>query len=114
MFKNNIDRTLIVFVAIFLWTRPGFAQNPPSETPEGTFKAKCAMCHGADVRGNTPMGKKLNIQELRAPEVQNRTDVELIDTVTKGMEKMPPFGGKLSKEEIESLVAYIREIAGKH
>jgi mono/diheme cytochrome c family protein len=36
--------------------------------------------------------------------------------VTKGKNKnkMPPYEGKLSKEQIAQLVAYIREIGKKH
>ena len=33
-----------------------------------------------------------------------KTDAQLIKTVTEGGEDMPPFGKKLSKEQIESLV----------
>ena len=33
-----------------------------------------------------------------------KTDAELMKTVTEGGEDMPPFGKKLSKEQIETLV----------
>lgn len=91
------------------------AQGPPqAATAESMFKAKCAMCHAADLSGNTPMGKKLSVPDLRSPEAQNKPDSELIGTITKGMKKMPAFGDKLSKQEVANLVAYIREMARKH
>ena len=105
--------TVVTFLLAFPFR--GIAQDsPPPATAASNFKAKCAMCHAADLSGSTPMGKKLSVPDLRAPEVQNQPDAELIGTITKGMKKMPAFGGKLSKEEIANLVAYLREMARKH
>lgn len=81
---------------------------------EATYKAKCAMCHGADGKGDSPMGKKLNIRDLGSPEVQKQTDAELTTIVTKGKGKMMPFEGKLTAEQIGQLVAYIRELGKKN
>jgi cytochrome c6 len=81
---------------------------------EATYKAKCAMCHGADGKGDSPMGKKLNIRDLGSPEVQKQTDAELTTIVTKGKGKMTPFEGKLTAEQIGQLVAYIRELGKKN
>ena len=104
---------LVAFLLAFLFR--GIAQDsPPAATAASNFKAKCAMCHAADLSGNTPMGKKLSVPDLRAPEVQNQPDAELIGTITKGMKKMPAFEGKLTKEQIANLVAYLREMARKH
>ncbi len=74
------------------------------------FTAKCTMCHGADGAGNTAMGKKFNIQNLRAPEIQKRSDAELAASVTKGKNKMPAFEGKLTPDEIGNVIAHIREL----
>jgi mono/diheme cytochrome c family protein len=74
------------------------------------FKAKCAMCHGPDGSGKTAMGAKFNIRDLRSAEVQKQTDAELVEIVTKGKNKMPPYDGKLTKEQIGQLVAYVREL----
>lgn len=74
------------------------------------FTAKCAMCHGADGAGNTAMGKKFNIQNLRAPEIQKRSDAELSTSISKGKNKMPAFEGKLTPDEINNVIAHIREL----
>jgi len=81
---------------------------------ETLFKAKCAACHGPDGKGEVPMGKKLAVPSLSAPEVQNQSDVQLTDAISKGKNKMPAYDGKLSKEQILSLVAYVREVGKKH
>jgi len=56
----------------------------------------------------------LKIRDLHSEEVQKQTDADLNQTITKGKNKMPAFEGKLKKEEIEQLVAYIRELGKKH
>lgn len=78
-----------------------------------TFKAKCAMCHGQDATGNTPMGKNLKIRDLTSPEVQKQTDTELTDVISKGKNKMPEYGTKLTKEQIADLQLYVRTLAKK-
>jgi cytochrome c6 len=80
-----------------------------AEAGAATFKSKCAMCHGPDGSGKTTMGEKLKIRDLRSAEVQSQNNGALSQIVTKGKEKMPSYEGKLSKEQIEQLVAYIRE-----
>ncbi len=78
-----------------------------------TFKAKCAMCHGPDGDGKTAMGQKLNIRDLHSPEVQKQTDAELAQIVTKGKNKMPAYEGKLTKEQVDQVVAFVRELGKK-
>jgi mono/diheme cytochrome c family protein len=78
------------------------------------FKAKCAMCHGPDGKGEVPMGKKLAARDLTSADVQKQSDAQLTEVVTKGKNKMPSYGDKLSKEQVAQLVAYIRELAKKH
>jgi cytochrome c6 len=73
-----------------------------------TYKAKCAMCHGADGSGNTPMGKKLSMKDLASPDIQSKSDATLIDLTTNGINKMPAFKGKLSEAQISDVVQYLR------
>ena len=78
------------------------------------FKSKCAMCHGPDGAGKTMMGEKLKIPDLRAAEVQKKTDADLKAVIAKGKDKMPAYEAKLSKEQIDKLADYIRDLAKKH
>jgi mono/diheme cytochrome c family protein len=92
-----------------------FAEASRAQSAGGTlFKTKCAACHGPDGKGEVPMGKKLGARDLNSAEVQKQTDAQLTEVVTKGKNKMPAYNGKLSKEQIAQLVAYIREIGKKH
>jgi cytochrome c6 len=78
------------------------------------FKAKCSTCHAADGSGNTQMGKTLGVPDLHSDGVQKKTDAELIDAITNGVEKkMPAYKGKLTDAQIKDLVGYIRGLAKK-
>jgi cytochrome c6 len=77
------------------------------------FKSKCVMCHGADGSGNTASGKALKAKDLRAEETQKKSDEEIVEVITKGRNKMPAFGQKLKPEQIQQLVAYIRQLPKK-
>ena len=78
----------------------------------GTYKARCAMCHGADGKGS-PIGLKMGAHDFTSADVQKQTDAQLTETITKGKNKMPPYEGKLKDTEIKDLVAYIRGLAKK-
>ena len=86
-----------------------FSTSALAGGPE-TFKAKCVMCHGADGSGNTAMGKKFGLKDLGSAEVQKMTDAQLTEIITKGKDKMPEYGTKLSADDIKGLVAFIRTL----
>jgi cytochrome c6 len=102
---------LAVFAAITLFSI--VARAADGESAKKIFLEKCAMCHGADAAGNTPIAKELKVPDLRSPQTQKLADPELIKIVTEGKGKMPPFKEKLSEEQIRELVAYIRELRKK-
>ena len=87
-------------------TLPARAQDSGADT----FKAKCQMCHGADGLGNTPVGKIAKIVSLKDPTVVNAKDADLFAVVKNGKNKMPPNNGKLTDEQMTTLVAYIRTL----
>jgi len=75
-----------------------------------TFKAKCAMCHGADGKGETAMGKTLKLRDMGSAEVQAQSDADLTNIITNGKGKMPKYDGKLTKDQISDVVKYIRTL----
>lgn len=60
------------------------------------------------------MAKKLGVRNLSSADVQGQSDAQITDIITKGKNKMPAFDGKLTKEQIGPVVAYIRELGKKH
>jgi cytochrome c6 len=81
-----------------------------AESGGDTFKAKCAMCHGADGKGATAMGKTLNLRDLGSADVQSQSDADLTGIITNGKGKMPKYDGKLSKDQINDVVKFIRTL----
>lgn len=108
--KLVLGAIMIAFGAVlFVGTRTFAADSDAA----GLFKAKCAICHGADGSGNSPMGKMMKVPDLASAEVQKRSDAELTEAITTGKNKMPPFKGKLTDEQIHSMVSYVRQLAKK-
>ncbi len=89
------------------------AQSFAADNAATLFTSKCAMCHGADAHGKTAMGAKFNIKDLASPEVQKQSEAELTQVIAKGKDKMPAYDGKLTKDEIAHLAAYIKGLGGK-
>jgi mono/diheme cytochrome c family protein len=109
-FIRTVSAVLLLAASTLVFALPAKAQDDAASL----FKAKCAACHGADGKGEAPMGKKLGARDLSSAEVQKQSDAQLTEVVTKGRNKMPPYEGKLSKEQIAQLVAYIRVLGKKH
>ncbi len=77
---------------------------------EAAYKAKCAMCHGADGLGATPAGKAMKVRSLKSDEDVKATDAELFKDTKEGVGKMQGYAGKLTDDQIHDVVAYIRTL----
>ena len=95
-------------VSVFL----GVPAKADNSAAEATYKAKCALCHGADGKGETATGKTMKVKDFTSEEVQKMSDAELTDAITKGKGKMPPYK-TLTPEQVKDLVGYIRSFAKK-
>ena len=82
------------------------AQSDPAKI----FKANCALCHSADGSGDNPTGKAFHAKDLRSADVQKQTDAALAEVITKGRGKMPAFGAKIKPDDVNKLVAYLRDL----
>ena len=103
--KNFAKLFLVLLGTALLFSTVSFADSGAD-----TFKAKCAMCHGADGKGATAMGKTLNLRDLGSAEVQSQSDADLTNIITNGKNKMPKYDGKLTKDQISDVVKYIRTL----
>ena len=70
------------------------------------YKAKCALCHGANGEGKAAM----KTRDFASADVQKMSDADLTDAITKGKGKMPAYDGKLTKDQIGDLVKWIRTL----
>jgi mono/diheme cytochrome c family protein len=78
------------------------------------WTAKCKSCHGSDGKAQTPMGKKESIVDMSQPAWQKaESDADIREYIVEGSprnKKMKPYKDKLTPEQIDSLVAYIRTL----
>ena len=77
----------------------------------------CTKCHGADGKGQTKVGKKLQLKDYSDAKVQaEMKDEEMIKVITNGVqdkagkEKMKAYKDELSADEIKDLVDYTRKL----
>ena len=77
----------------------------------------CSRCHAKDGSGNTKPGRKLKLKDYREAAVQAEMSDEdiikyLIDGVTtdRGKEEMPSYKEKLTREEMDAMIPFIRAL----
>ena len=124
-----------VIFAIFLIGSCSKAENPgaPSTTtttpaakatatPDEFASARvnyakhCVACHGAEGEGGvkTVDNKKLKVPSLSTGHALKHTDEDFVEQIMKGGDGMPEFKDKLSPEEINLLMHFVRhEFQGK-
>jgi cytochrome c6 len=101
---------LRLMAALFLmFALTGFAVADDA-AGKNVFSTKCAICHGANGDGKTPIGKTLNIPDFHSAQAQKMTEADMKAIVTNGKNKMPAFKGKLTDAQIDQVVDYIRHM----
>ncbi len=85
---------------------PAFAQAPGADT----YKAKCAMCHGADGLATSPMAKNMKILSFKAPAMMKASDAQFIASTKNGKGTMKGYAGKLTDAQIKDVIAYVRTL----
>lgn len=77
---------------------------------DAIYKAKCAMCHGADGTGDTPVGKAMKVNSFKSDADVKASDADLAKTTKEGKGKMPAYAGKLTDDQIQQVVTFIRTL----
>ncbi|WCO68947.1 PQQ-binding-like beta-propeller repeat protein [Iamia majanohamensis] len=101
---------MVVAVALALVLAACGADEPDGRAGDGgeqsagaeIYVDSCAACHGADGSGGQgpPLGDGVAAESL--------TEEEMVEVVTGGRDAMPSFAGDLTAEEIDQVVAYVR------
>ena len=105
-----ITATGLTTIVVVLCAHLALANFDKRSIGEDIFRNRCAVCHGLDGSGDTTLGKKLKIPDLRSEKVQRLTDDDLIKVVTDGMGEMPSFKKKLSRDSIYQVIGHIRKL----
>ena len=75
-----------------------------------TFAKNCVACHGAQGEGGlkTVDDKKLKVPSLSEGHALKHTDEDFVEQIMKGGDGMPAFKDKLSADEINLMVRFVR------
>jgi mono/diheme cytochrome c family protein len=86
-------------------------QEPNNAERNKLFRKSCTMCHGVDGKGSDMRDSLPAIPNFSRGEWQKgRSDPQLVLSILNGKGTgMPPFRGKLTREQARDLVALIRE-----
>lgn len=121
----NIAVAAAVLAAGAALVGAGVAWTPPGATvradPEGArlYAAECAACHGARLEGGASRRQEAGGPPSAPPlgaagHAWQHSDAELAATVAQGTGGaappggMPAFAGRLSRSEIDAVLAYVR------
>jgi cytochrome c553 len=106
---TKLTATIIAALALSAWT-------VPAADVAALFEKNCVKCHGADGKGDTKMGKKVNVKDLTDAKIQAEfTDEQAFKTIKEGKKDkedkilMKAIEGA-SDEEIKALVAHVRTL----
>ena len=96
----------------------GASQSLSAAEPRELWDKHCASCHGKDGKGQTKMGKKLEVRDYSDAKVLDSIKDDKAFTAIKdglnenGKERMKPFKDKLSDDEIKALLKFVRTLKG--
>jgi len=120
---SRCAKRAVIVAAVFLAIiAAGRADAGDAQAGAGIFKANCARCHGASAKGDGPDLVKLQAAVTPDDWTDSETnrglsDDFIVSMITKGGKAngkspiMPAFGDKLSAEQIQNLVAFLRSVA---
>jgi mono/diheme cytochrome c family protein len=75
------------------------------------YNRRCVSCHGRDGRGRTRKGRQTHARDMTSREWQDDvSDERLFNSINNGRGKMPAFHKKISENDIDALVAYVRRM----
>ena len=91
--------------------------SPAASTPDqfanarGLYTKNCQTCHGATGEGGPVTlqdGTKLKVPSLREGHAVRHPDSDFLKQITKGGDGMPAFESKLTPDQVNDVIRFIR------
>ncbi len=104
--------TVLVAVGVLLPLAVLRAAKASAADGEAVFKKNCTMCHYPD-KADKKLGPGLKdlMKNKELPSSHKpATEANIREQIEKGSAKMPGFGKKLSAEEIDNLMEYLKTL----
>ena len=91
--------------------KPPEPKEPIAAKVDGkpVFESKCKSCHGADGKGDTTIGKKLEIPSLSGTKLAKAKIVSIIESGVPDT-KMKGYKDKLTADEIDAVAVYVGKL----
>jgi mono/diheme cytochrome c family protein len=103
--KTALFLLIAGFATLFL-----IASSASGSEEEGAalYKARCAMCHGDDGKGDTRAGQMVDTPDLVAerPWKHGESLEEVAKVIRDGAGKMPGAKGRLTEDQITAVARY--------
>jgi mono/diheme cytochrome c family protein len=129
MTRSKLSNQITVFAALSTLTlalSPATALAGDAEKGKAVYTANCLSCHGETGKGDGPVGQVLQPppRNFASADFNYDTDADgkpgsdadLKDVISKGAgafdgdQMMAPWGGILSDDDIDNVIAYIRTL----
>jgi mono/diheme cytochrome c family protein len=101
--SKSIRSILALASVVLLTSAVSFAEDGGA-----TYKAKCALCHGATGTPSAGMAN-MGVKPASSPAIQALTVAQVIAAVKSGKGKMHPVAG-LSDAQISAVAAYFKTL----
>ena len=101
----------------------GTSTTPPTPDPNAAvasgsgaaiYAQRCALCHGAEGRGDGPAAASLNPKPRNHTDgsyMNSQTNDQLLTVIRDGKGAMPAWKSVLSEEEIQAVLQHVRTLA---
>lgn len=78
---------------------------------KAAYNTSCKSCHGTDGAPNAAVAKmmKVEIKDLKSPEIQSMSDADIAMVITKGKGKMQPIKAVTGKSA-DDVAAYVHSL----
>ncbi len=102
-------RTIVISVALAALSAGAVFAD--AKAGQGVYEKSCKSCHGADGTPNAAIAKmmKVEMRDLKSPEVQSRSDADLKKVITEGQGKMKPIAS-VTGASVDDVVTYVRSL----
>ena len=104
-----MTKMIRVYIALAVISLLGSVASFAQSTGEATYKAKCAMCHGATGTPSAGMAKAMGVKPASDPDIKKLTVDQEITAVKAGKGKMKPVSG-LTDAQVKDVVAFYRTL----
>lgn len=94
-----------VILALAVCLTLGVASSVRADDAKTVYGQKCASCHGADGKGQTPMGTKLKAPDLTATKL---SEAEIAKVIGEGKKPKMMAYASLGDAQIQSLAKYVK------